>query len=44
MKLTLHPQPIEIVEESVGEPVPFKSVAMAEQSLATPIEQREDHN
>lgn len=38
MKLTLHPQPIEIVEESVGEPVPFKSVAMAEQSLATPIE------
>ena len=38
MKLTLHPQPIEIVEESVGEPVPFKSVAMAEQSSATPIE------
>jgi len=39
MKLSLHPQPIEIVEEFNEPPVLYKSVAMADQSLATPIEQ-----
>ncbi|WP_342599891.1 SIMPL domain-containing protein [Psychrobacillus sp. FSL H8-0483] len=40
MKLTLHPQPIEIVEEREAQAVPlFKSVAMADQSQVTPIEQ-----
>ncbi|TQR18689.1 SIMPL domain-containing protein [Psychrobacillus vulpis] len=39
MKLSLHPQPIEVVEESNEPPVLYKSVAMADQSLATPIEQ-----
>lgn len=39
MKLTLHPQPIEIVEEREAQAVPFKSVAMANQSQVTPIEQ-----
>ncbi|MFF2753983.1 SIMPL domain-containing protein [Psychrobacillus sp. NPDC058041] len=38
MKLPLHPQPIEIVEENEAGPVLFKSVSMAENS-ATPIEQ-----
>lgn len=38
MKLPLHPQPIEIVEENEASPILFKSVAMAETS-STPIEQ-----
>ncbi|MEO4054773.1 SIMPL domain-containing protein [Solibacillus sp. CAU 1738] len=39
MQLNLHPQPIEIVEENAGGPVLYKSVAMAEQNISTPIEQ-----
>ncbi|SES26386.1 SIMPL domain-containing protein [Psychrobacillus sp. OK032] len=39
MQLPLHPHPIEIVEESQTPPIAFKSVAMAEQSFTTPIEQ-----
>lgn len=40
MQLSLQPQPIEILEESNGTPpVLFKSLAMAEQSVSTPIEQ-----
>jgi uncharacterized protein YggE len=38
MKLPVHSQPIEIVEENEAGPVLYKSVAMAETS-ATPIEQ-----
>ena len=36
MQLTVHPYPIEIVEENVGQPVLFKSVAISDE---TPIEQ-----
>jgi len=40
MQLSLHPQPIEILEESNGmPPVAYKSIALAEQSVSTPIEQ-----
>ena len=40
MQLSLHPQPIEILEESNGTPiVAYKSIALAEQSVSTPIEQ-----
>lgn len=39
MQLPLHPNPIEIVEESQNQPVAFKSVAMAEQNFTTPIEE-----
>ncbi|MFJ8066645.1 SIMPL domain-containing protein [Psychrobacillus sp. NPDC096426] len=39
MQLPLHPHPIEIVEESQSQPIAFKTVAMAEQSFTTPIEQ-----
>lgn len=40
MQLSLQPQPIEILEESNGmPPVLFKSLAVAEQSVSTPIEQ-----
>lgn len=38
MKLTLHPQPIEIMEESSPAPVPYKMYSMAEQGISTPIE------
>ena len=40
MQLSLHPEPIEILEESVGTPpVLYKTLAIAEQSVSTPIEQ-----
>lgn len=39
MQLPLHPHPIEIMEESHSQPVAFKSVAMADQSYSTPIEE-----
>lgn len=37
--LSYMPIPIEVVEESVGSPILFKSVAMTDQVGATPIEQ-----
>ncbi|MET4563395.1 uncharacterized protein YggE [Lysinibacillus parviboronicapiens] len=39
MQLPLHPQPIEIVEEHESGPVLYKTMAMAESSISTPIEQ-----
>jgi hypothetical protein len=39
MRLPMLPQPIEIVEESNAGPVLYKTVAMAEQNISTPIEQ-----
>ncbi|MFJ7951087.1 SIMPL domain-containing protein [Lysinibacillus sp. NPDC096418] len=39
MQLSLYPQPIEIVEENNSEPVLYKSLAMANQTITTPIEQ-----
>ncbi|MBK3494995.1 SIMPL domain-containing protein [Viridibacillus sp. YIM B01967] len=39
MRLPLLPQPIEIVEESNTGPVLYKAVAMADQTISTPIEQ-----
>ncbi|MDF2067771.1 SIMPL domain-containing protein [Bacillus sp. Cr_A10] len=38
LKLTLHPQPIEVVEERETGPILYKSVAMADQTFSTPIE------
>ncbi|MFJ7669187.1 SIMPL domain-containing protein [Lysinibacillus sp. NPDC097195] len=39
MHLSLQPQPLEIVEENESGPVLYKSMAMADSSLTTPIEQ-----
>ncbi|MGE7091497.1 SIMPL domain-containing protein [Lysinibacillus sp. NPDC048646] len=39
MHLPLHPQPIEIVEEHESGPVLYKSMAMADSTISTPIEQ-----
>lgn len=39
MQLSVHPQPIEIVEENENGPVLYKSMAMADSSMVTPIEQ-----
>lgn len=39
MQLSVHPQPIEIVEENESGPVLYKSMAMADSSMVTPIEQ-----
>ncbi|EON71256.1 SIMPL domain-containing protein [Lysinibacillus sphaericus] len=39
MQLSLHPQPIEIVEEHENGPVLYRSMAMAESTISTPIEQ-----
>ncbi|MFJ7736988.1 SIMPL domain-containing protein [Lysinibacillus sp. NPDC097287] len=39
MQLSLYPQPIEIVEENNSGPVLYKSLAMADQTISTPIEQ-----
>lgn len=39
MQLSLYPQPIEIVEENNSGPVLYKSIAMADQTVSTPIEQ-----
>ncbi|MGE7109818.1 SIMPL domain-containing protein [Lysinibacillus sp. NPDC047702] len=39
MHLPLLPQPIEIVEEHEGSPVLYKSMAMTDSAIATPIEQ-----
>ena len=39
MQLSLYPQPIEIVEENTSGPVLYKSIAMADQTISTPIEQ-----
>lgn len=39
MHLALHPQPLEIVEENESGPVLYKSMAMADSSITTPIEQ-----
>ncbi len=40
MQLSLHPQPIEIIEESSSTPpILYKSISLAEQSVSTPIEQ-----
>lgn len=39
MQLSLYPQPIEIVEENNHGPVLYKSIAMADQTISTPIEQ-----
>ena len=39
MQLSLFPQPIEIVEENISGPVLYKSLAMADQTISTPIEQ-----
>lgn len=39
MQLSLYPQPIEIVEENNNGPVLYKSLAMADQTISTPIEQ-----
>ena len=40
MQLSLHPQPIEIIEESRNEPIPYRqSFAMATEAATTPIEQ-----
>ncbi|QDQ00950.1 DUF541 domain-containing protein [Lysinibacillus fusiformis] len=39
MQLSLHPQPIEIVEEHESGPVLYKSLAMADSTISTPIEQ-----
>ncbi|KOS66891.1 periplasmic immunogenic protein [Lysinibacillus contaminans] len=39
MQLSLYPQPIEIVEENNSGPVLYKSIAMADQTISTPIEQ-----
>lgn len=39
MHLQLHPQPIEIVEEHESGPVLYKSMAMADSTISTPIEQ-----
>ena len=39
MHLSLYPQPIEIVEENNSGPVLYKSLAMADQTISTPIEQ-----
>lgn len=38
LKLTFHPQPIEVVEERETGPILYKSVAMADQTFSTPIE------
>lgn len=38
LKLTLHPQPIEVVEERETGPILYKTVAMADQTFSTPIE------
>ena len=39
MQLSLYPQPIEIVEENISGPILYKSLAMADQTISTPIEQ-----
>jgi len=39
LQLAVHPQPIEIVEENDNGPVLYKSMAMADSSMVTPIEQ-----
>ncbi|MEG0258695.1 MAG: SIMPL domain-containing protein [Lysinibacillus sp.] len=39
MQLPLHTLPIEIVEESTNEPILYKSMAMADDTVSTPIEQ-----
>lgn len=39
MQLSVHPQAIEIVEENENSPVLYKSMAMADSSMVTPIEQ-----
>ncbi|UED80113.1 SIMPL domain-containing protein [Lysinibacillus sp. CD3-6] len=39
MQLSVHPQAIEIVEENENGPVLYKSMAMADSSMVTPIEQ-----
>lgn len=39
MYLALHPQPLEIVEENESSPVLYKSIATADSSMTTPIEQ-----
>ncbi|MFJ5792207.1 SIMPL domain-containing protein [Lysinibacillus sp. NPDC093197] len=39
MQISVHPQPIEIVEENESGPVLYKSMAMADSSMVTPIEQ-----
>ena len=39
MQLTVQPLPIEIVEENDNGPVLYKSMAMADSSMTTPIEQ-----
>lgn len=39
MHLALHPQPLEIVEENENGPVLYKSMAMADSTITTPIEQ-----
>jgi len=39
MHLALHPQPLEIVEENESGPVLYKSMAMADSTITTPIEQ-----
>jgi len=39
LHLALHPQPLEIVEENESGPVLYKSMAMADSSITTPIEQ-----
>lgn len=39
LKLSYMPIPIEIVEESIGGPILYKTVTMTQQSVETPIEQ-----
>jgi len=40
MQLSLHSQPVEIIEESISSPpILYKTMAMAEQAVSTPIEQ-----
>lgn len=39
MKLPLHIQPIEIVEENIAGPILYKSAALGNQLVSTPIEQ-----
>lgn len=39
MQLSVHPQAIEIIEENENGPVLYKSMAMADSSMLTPIEQ-----
>ena len=38
LQLPYMPQPIEIVEESAGRPILYRTVAMTEQAVRTPIE------